>query len=125
MSKNSDKCGHCGRIFVRTDKSEIVNRSDGRTFHVNLFSGPDPRPNISGGIYADQAMCNFGYVHDRIGPKRNSLVVFIAHANEGRRELLQQIEMAADKIVQLVHAGQKIESTYTLDGGLLAAGFPK
>ena len=125
MQRNSNKCGHCGRFFVRTDLTAIVNRSDGRTFHVSLLSGPRPRPIISGGFYAHQAMCEFGYVHDLIGPKRNLLIVFISHAHEMRRELLQQIEMAADKIVGLVHAGPKLEPTYTLDRGLFVPGFPE
>jgi hypothetical protein len=70
-------------------------------------------------------MCEFGYVHDLIGSNRNLLVVFIRHAHQMRRELLQQIEMAADKIVGLARAGPKLESTYTLDRGLLVPGPPE
>ena len=125
MHQNSDKCYHCGRMFVRIEGTAIVNRSDGKTFHVSLVSGPEHRHSVSSGFHENQAMCKFGYVHDLIGPKRKSLDVFIRRANEGRQELLQQIERAADQIVRLVHAGRELEPTYTFDGGLLAPGYPK
>src|ERR1700722_5380727 len=113
MLTNCEKCRHCGRIFVRTDHTAVVNRSDGRTFHVSLFSGPIPRPLTQEGLHANQAICNFRYVHDLIKPTWNSIVVFIAQANEGRQELLQQIEKATDKIARLLKAAQEMESVYT------------
>src|SRR5690348_14838991 len=125
MQRNSDKCGHCGRMFVRADGTAVVNRSDGKTFHVSLISGPDPRPDVSGGFQKDQAVCKFGYVSYFFGPNRCFLDVFIKHADDGRQGILQQIEGAADKIAEMVHAGHELAAAYTLDGGLLAPGFPK
>jgi hypothetical protein len=120
MQRNSDKCGHCGRMFVRTDRTAIVNRSDGKTFHVSLISGPDPRPFASGGFHKNQAVCKFGYVHDRIGPQRYFLDVFIGYADDG------QAESAADKVADLVHEGRELGPTYALNNdGLLKAGFPQ
>jgi hypothetical protein len=124
MQRNSGKCGHCGRMFVRTDRTSIVNRSDGKTFHVTLISGPDPSPLTSGGLHKNQAMCKFGYVHDRIGPKRYFLDVFIAYPDDGRQAMLQQVESAADKIADLMCEGRELGSTYALYNGLLARGFP-
>lgn len=123
MQRNSDKCSHCGRMFVRADGTAVVNRSDGMTFHVSLISGPSPRPDVSGGFHKDQAVCKFGYVSDFIGPERRFLDVFIKHVDEGRR-VLQRIESAADKIAELVHAGHELPPSYTLDGTVLAPGLP-
>jgi hypothetical protein len=125
MQRNSNKCGHCQRMFVRADRTAVVNRSDGKTFHVSLISGPGPRPDVSGGFHEDQAVCKFGYVSDFLGPTRYSLDVFIKHVDEERQGMLQRIEGAADKIAELVHAGQELLPAYTLDGGLLAPGLPK
>lgn len=125
MQRNSDKCAHCGRMFVRVDGTAVVNRSDGKTFHVSLISGPDPRPDVSGGFHKDQAVCKFGYVSYFFGPNRCFLDVFIKHANDGRQGILQQIEGAADKIAEMIHAGHELPAAYTLDGGLLAPGLPK
>ena len=103
----------------------MINRSDGQTYHLSLFSGPDPSPYISTNGCAKHVICTFGYVHDRIGPKRNSLVVFIALVNDGHKYLVQQLENTADKIAGLVQAGYELEPAYTFRGGLLSSGPPK
>ena len=75
MQRNSDKCAHCGRIFARvTQKIPRVNRSDERSFHLELLSGPNPRPRLSGGFHSEQLMCNFVYAHDQIAPTNYVLV---------------------------------------------------
>lgn len=125
MQRNSDKCGHCGRMFVRADGTAVVNRSDGKIFHVTLISGPSPRPDVSGGFHKNQAVCKFGYVSDFLGPKRYFLDVFIKHSDGGRQRILQRVECAADKIAELVHAGHELPPAYTLDGSVLAPGLPK
>ncbi len=125
MQRNSEKCSHCGRTFVRADRTAIVNRSDGRTFHVSLISGPDPRPNVSGGFHKNQVVCKFGYVSYFFGPNRCFLDVFIKQADERRQSMLGRIEGVADKIAEMVHAGHELPLAYTLDGGLLEPGLPK
>ena len=120
MQRNSDKCSHCGRMFVRgNEETPTINRS-GTTFHVSLFSGPDPRPNISG-----QFVCNFAYVDDYLVPERKFLIVYVLPAIRGREELLRQVEIAADGIAELLQAGRSLELAYTVRGGVFAPGVAK
>ena len=122
MQRNRDKCGHCGRMFVRTAGTSIVNRSDGSTFHVSLISGPDATPLAAGALHANPAVCKFGYVHDRIGLKRYLLDVFLHYGDDSEQGMLQQVESAADKVAELVREGRELGSTYRLDKGQLATG---
>jgi hypothetical protein len=103
----------------------IVNRSDGRTFHVSLYSGPNPRPRFSGGFYLEQMICGFGYAFDQIGAKTYFvLVIILLHAEEDTEEIVRQIEEAADQIAELVDEGQRLTAVYTFDGHQLTPGFP-
>jgi hypothetical protein len=124
--RNSNDCPHCGRIFARrTEMTPVVNRSDGETFHVSLYSGPSPRPRSSGGFYAEQLICGFGYAFDQIGPKTYFvLVIILLNAEEDADDVLRQIEEAADKITELVDTGRRLTAVYTFDGGRLLPGFP-
>jgi hypothetical protein len=126
LQRNADKCAHCGEGFFRlTKKTPIVNRSDGKSFHIGLFFGPDPRPSASGSYSPTQMICSFAYVHDRIGPDNHLIEVVMFHTKETGAELLRQVEEAADKLAELVASGQTLERAYTFDGGLLIPGLPK
>ena len=126
MQRNSTKCAHCGHLFYRlTEKTSVVNRSDETGFHVMLFSGPDPRSSASSGFYPGQLVCHFVYAHDRMGPQEDFLLVFILHAKKSRRDVLRQVENAADKIAELLQVGEKLQSIYTFDDAQFLPGFPK
>jgi hypothetical protein len=99
LYRNSSDCPHCGRRFARcTEMTPIVNRSDGRTFHVSLYSGPNPRPRFSGGFYLEQLICGFGYAFDQIGAKTNGHCTIETENNE--------VPEFANKLAKL-HCGKK------------------
>jgi len=93
-------------------------------FHVTLFAGPDPRTKFSGGFYADQAICQFAYAHDQLGPKDRTVSVVITQAAEDPEEVLRDAEEAADKLAELVEQGERLTAVYTFNGRELKPGFP-
>ena len=115
MQRNAETCAHCGEFFIHVEKTPLINRTDCKTFHVNLFWGPIPRPNPSGGFFSEQIMCSFSYMHDQIGWQRRYLVVYIVDAKK-------TVEDAADHVAELVQAGQKLRGVYTLADGQLKPG---
>lgn len=120
MEENDFRCTHCGKTFARVGQTPVVNRY-GRTFHLTLFAGPGPRVSD----YREQAVCDFAYAHDQLGPRDHTVSVVIAHADKNPEGVLRQVEAAADKLADLVEEGQELMSTYTFDAGHLTPGFPK
>jgi len=111
------------QTFARlTERTPLVNRSDGMRFHVTLFAGPDPRTKFSGGFYDDQVMCHFAYAHDQFGSKDRTVSVVIARAEQDPKEVLRQVEDAADKLAELVEAGHRLTTVYTFKGWQLTPG---
>ena len=126
MQVNAIECAHCGKRFVRiTAQTPLVNRSDGKSFHVTLFAGPDPRPNGSGDFYDGQFVCDFVYAHDRFGPKNHTVIVVLTVVNEDPEQVLRQAEGAADKLAELISDGQKVEAVYTQVDAKILPGLPK
>lgn len=124
MQRNSSQCAHCGKTFVRiTEQTPLVNRSDGKRYHLTLFSGPDPRPKQPRGSYIDQVICNFAYAHDQFGPENHSVVVVIDQVLKNPEQVIRQIEEAADKLAALVEEGHRLTAVYTLKHWQLAPGF--
>lgn len=117
MQRNSNKCAHCGKALVGlTEKVPAISRSDGKTFHVVLYAGPD--------LSSGRIVCCFVYVHDQLGPDNQYVAVNIVLPSKDRRRILQAAEVAADKIATTVQIGSKLASGYILDDGrLLASGF--
>jgi hypothetical protein len=89
-----------------------------------LFSGPYPRPNISGGFHRRQIMCTFAYANDRTDSEKDFLVVAILHPKEATAAELMQIEDAADMIADLLALSTKLSPAYTFDNGQLTPGLP-
>jgi hypothetical protein len=104
------------------DGIPLINRSDGATFHLILFSGPYTRPNVSGGFHPNQMMCTFAYVNNRTEPEKDFLVVAILHPKRDLAEIQQQIEDATDKIADLLELRNKLGPAYTFDGINLSSG---
>ena len=117
MQRNAIQCSHCGKNFVRiTDKTPLVNRSDGKRFHVTLFAGPDPRPKVSGGFDQGQLICDFVYAHDRFGPKNHTILVVVSIVDDNPDHVIHQIEAAADKLAELIETGNRLADLYTFNG---------
>ena len=122
MHRNVERCLHCGRKFVQvTPQTPNINRSDGKSFHLSLYSGPDVRSARSKRL-ANQVLCNFTYVHDRLGPGDISVVVSILNGTSVPEDLIQHVEAVADKLEELVVKGRKLEAAYTFSEGVLIKG---
>jgi len=122
LQRNTDKCAHCGISFVR-DQGPFVNRSDGKTFHLNLVSKPDLRLIAPGRVRPRQVICEFAYV--RTGKAReNRFVVVLISVEKHQGIGLREIEEAADKLAELLKAGEKPKAGYVIQGGALF-GFPQ
>src|ERR1700678_2831998 len=124
MPRNLERCPHCGKKFIAlTPRIAGVNRSDGKSFHLMLYSGPEDRKQRSRRI-GSGAVCIFTYKHDRLGPQDNSVTV--AFVDELAADALaQQIEEAADMLEDLLFKGRRLERTYTFETGKLKVGFSK
>src|ERR1700722_18469688 len=108
MQRNMEKCAHCGKSFLRlTSDTPTVNRSDGETFHVSLYSGPR--------LSSARTICIFSYVHDRIGVQNEFVSVAIPLPTKSPRTTAKQLEEVADKLVDLVKNGKKLASSCTFD----------
>ena len=92
LQRNAETCAHCGESFVRVQKTPLINRTDGESFHVSLFSGPSPRPNPAGGFFAKQVMCSFSYMHDHTGRQRKYLVVYIVDPKKIRKKYFVKLK---------------------------------
>ena len=126
MHQNSKTCPHCGETFSRiTDRIPIVNRWDGKTFHLVLFSVTYARPDSSASGYGQQIMCHFEYVLNRFGSDNKSVALTILDAIPGTPETRYQIEAAADSLAELVKQGNRLEGAYSFDKGQLISGFPE
>lgn len=101
----------------------MVNRSDGRIFHLVLFSVTYARPNSSTNEYCQQLMCHFEYVHNRLGNNRKFVALTILDVNPGTLLARYQIEAAADSLAELIAGGNRVEEAYLFDKGQLISGF--
>jgi hypothetical protein len=120
---NTDRCSHCGKTFVRTtNEIPLVNRSDGKSFHLELHSNPKHRPTRST-RFPGQVVCSFTYVNE--GTKACSIVVAMPDVNKNPEELLSEVEKAADKLEEAIVEGKELEPAYTFDFGRLWPGFPE
>jgi hypothetical protein len=125
LQKNSITCAHWGELCVRlSDKTPIINRSDGKDFHLAVFSGPRPRRRAKGGFYHNQIMCDFTYAHRRIHDTEHAVIVTL-HRDKTEQEIGCQIQDLADKLAELVAQGKKLEFSYTFNKGQLIPCFTK
>ena len=124
LQRNSEKCAHCQLVFFRHTQIPLINRSNGSTFHLTLFSEPGLRPISPGGHLPHVLTCNFAYTHDRIRT-RNRFVAVLILAGERHGVGLGEIEGAADKLAKLLDAGEKPEAAYMLDGQDRLIAFPQ
>lgn len=120
MQRNAEKCGHCGKPFVRlTHNTPIVNRSFEDIFHLTLFSGPQPRPNLRGGFYRNQLLCNFTYRHKRRSADYDSVILVMLRVRSPEAKTLGHVENVADQLSELIAKGAEVPPTFTFDGNRL------
>ena len=123
LQRNSEKCAHCQFVFFRHTQIPLINRSNGSTFHLTLFSEPGLRPISPGGYLPHVLTCNFAYTHDRIRT-RNRFVAVVILAREKHGVGLDEIEDAADKLAELLEANEIPKAAYLVDCGEALIEFP-
>jgi len=118
LRRNVETCLHCGESFARHQKTLLINRTDGKNFHLSLFWGPNPRPNRLGGFFDNQVICSFSYVRNQVGAERSYLVLYIVDSTK-------TIDDGADLVAELLQKGEQLRGVYTLaDGQQLIPGMP-
>jgi hypothetical protein len=107
MQRNMEKCGHCGLALERPDDTPLVNRSDGRTFHLSLLS--KHVLHVSS-VPAGTILCNFEYAFDQLEARPAVTVILLAG---DRREVgIADIESVADKLAKLLDLGERPNAAY-------------
>ena len=124
LQRNSEKCAHCQLVFFQHAQIPLINRSNGSTFHLTLFSEPGLRPISPGGYLPHVLTCNFAYTHDRIRT-RNRFVAVLILAGDKRGVGLDEIEDAADKLAELLEANEIPKAAYLVDRGEPLIGLPQ
>jgi hypothetical protein len=123
MEKNSETCSHCkGRLVKLSERTPLINRTDGKTFHLTLFSGPYRRGIKLGDLNTEVLICTFTYVHDRIGPNNEHVAVTIARADSTQLGADRQVNAVADKLAGLIQLGRKLDHDYHFEKGQLEPG---
>jgi hypothetical protein len=125
MTKNFVRCPHCKSTAVSlrlNEKTPIVNRTDEKTFHVALFSGPYRGHWKNGDLINDRMLCSFVCTYSGSGAGVQNAMVAINHAKQDDAGSLAQIEEVADELAEVVKTGSKLSRTYTYENQKLRPG---
>jgi len=126
MHRNFGICPHCtakglpGKVWKLNEKTPSVTLSDGKSFHLILFSGPDSIPAPSGGIFGNRLAAQFSYMHDRLGTEARRIAVVLTRPGESLESVKNHLEAAADKLAELLESGKPLAAEYGFDGERLS-----
>lgn len=122
MRRNLNVCPHCtakglpGEVWKLQEKTPSITLSDGKSFHLILFSGPDPIPAPSGGTVANRLAAQFSYIHDDLGIEPHRFAVVLTRTGEDFESVKDQLEKAATKLAELLEHGKPLCAQYGFDG---------
>ena len=122
MHHNFVVCPHCtakglpGEVWKLNDKTPSITFSDGKSFHLILFSGPDAVPAPSGGVLANRVVAQFSYIHDSLGTDVHRTAVVLTRPGESRESATVQLKTAALKLAELLKSGGRLAFQYGFDG---------
>jgi hypothetical protein len=125
MHRDFDKCPHCvakghsGTIMRLKQETPQISRSDGQTYHLYLFSGPDSWYAKSGGVVAGRAASNYFYASDSLGIDHGSVTVIIRTTDLDAVGIEKAMRDAADQMANLLSQGKGLEPGLYYDGGVL------
>jgi hypothetical protein len=120
MHRNFVVCPHCtakglpGEVWKLNEKTPSITFSDGESFHLILFSGPDAVPAPSGGLLAKVAQ--FSYIHDTLGTDVHRTAVLLTRPGESHESATVQLQRAALKLAELLKSGGRLAFQYGFDG---------
>ena len=122
MYRNFGVCPHCvangspGTVWKLNERTPSITLSDGKTFHLVLFSGPDAVPAPSGGILANRLVAQFSYVHDQLGSGAHWAAVLLTKPGNSFDGVKNQLEFVANKFTELLQGGKPLCAEYGFDG---------
>jgi len=126
MFSNFDSCPHCsgkGRTGVLprlNESTPVVNRTDGKSFHLFLFDGPSVMHGNSGGIVAGRSSATFFYASGALNMPHGQTAVIVRTTDLDRRGVVGAVETAADLLSKILASGRRPESAYLYDSGQLS-----
>ena len=113
MHKEFDKCPHCtvagkSGIMMRLEaKTPLISRSDGKNYHLFLFSGPDLWYAKSGAPVAGRLVANYYYASDRLNVNHDETTVQPCSADLDHDGVVMAMRDAADLIAEILSAGKR------------------
>jgi hypothetical protein len=122
MHRNFVVCPHCtdkglpGRVWNLAEQAPGISLSDGESFHLIFFNGPDAIPAPSGGVQAGRLAAQFSYVDDALGTRVHRVAVILTRAGETVEGVKAQLEDAATTLAELLERGRALSSEYSYDG---------
>jgi hypothetical protein len=125
MHKNFEKCPHCvakgyaGTIMRMLETTLLISRSDDKTFHLYLFSGPASWHARSGGVVAGRAASNYIYASDKLKITHGAVTVIFRTTDLDLRGIEKAMRDAADQMAAILSQGKGIEPVLYYDGGSL------
>ncbi len=126
MYKDFDTCPHCtaakksGRIMRMEAKTPLISRSDGKHFHLYLFSGPDPWYAKSGAPIAGRMTTNYFYASDKLKVSHEAVMVMFRTTDLDYDRIVEAMRDAADRIAEILSKGERPEPALYYDGGILS-----
>jgi hypothetical protein len=106
-------------IVRTTERSPLISRSDGATYHLFLHDGPNPRYDQGGGLIAGQKIATFRYAQDAYVVKSEPLRILMKSPGHSLDEVIRQLEDVADRLAVALQGGGKLAGSYTFEDGVL------
>ena len=126
MDKDFETCPHCvaankaGNIVRMETRTPLISRSDGDTYHLYLFSGPDPWHAKSGGIAAGRAASSYFYTSEQLGIDRGAVTVVFRTIGLDERGVEEAMRDAADQMAAILSSGCCLAHELYYDRGHLS-----
>lgn len=126
MLSNFSICPHCtakgnsGVIMKMQERTKLISRSDGKSFHLFLFDGPSVWYSTKGSPIAGRSVGAFFYASDRAGTQHGQITVVYRTVDMNQGEVLAAMEESATLIAELLSSGEKPEEGYLFDRGQLS-----
>lgn len=101
------------------EKTPLISRSDDKTFHLYLFSGPDSWYARSGGVVAGRVASNYFYASDELNVDHGAVTVIFRTTELDSAGIERAMRDAADQMATILSQGKGLEPGLYYDGGSL------
>ncbi len=97
----------------------LISRSDDKTFHLYLFSGPDCWYARSGGVVAGRVASTYFYASDKLSVGHGGVTVIFRTTELELHGIEKAMREAADQMATILSQGRGLEPALYYDGGSL------